>query len=68
MASICCSLTTRRPLPHRTTVLLGDPILRGRLAANARRLVEEKYDWQQVGQRFVDLVEATVQEKARQRG
>ncbi len=43
--------------------LLGDPALRQRLAASARRLVEERYDWQAIGARFVGLVEATVREK-----
>ena len=43
---------------ERVLQLLGDPALRQRLAANARRLVEERYDWIPIGQRFVDLVEA----------
>jgi sugar transferase (PEP-CTERM/EpsH1 system associated) len=43
-----------------TLRLLGDPALRTRLALNARRLVEERYDWEQIGQRFVALVEETV--------
>jgi glycosyltransferase involved in cell wall biosynthesis len=37
--------------------LLRDPALTQRLATNARRLVEQRYDWDQIGQRFVDLVE-----------
>jgi glycosyltransferase involved in cell wall biosynthesis len=37
--------------------LLRDPALTQRLATNARHLVEQRYDWDQVGQRFVDLVE-----------
>lgn len=37
--------------------LLRDPVLRQRLVTNARRLVEQRYDWAQIGQRFVDLVE-----------
>jgi glycosyltransferase involved in cell wall biosynthesis len=37
--------------------LLGDTNLRGRLAANARRLVETRYDWSSISQRFVCLVE-----------
>ncbi|MGC9025511.1 MAG: glycosyltransferase family 4 protein [Chloroflexia bacterium] len=40
--------------------LLGDPLLRHRLAENARRLVEEKYDWRQIGRHFVTVVEETV--------
>jgi len=42
---------------NRTLQLLCDPGLRQRLATNARRLVEQRYDWIQISQRFVDLVE-----------
>ena len=45
--------------------LLRDPALRRRLAANARRLVERRYDWIRIGQHFVDLVEDVVSERAR---
>jgi len=41
----------------RTAELLQSPALRQRLSANARRLVEEQYDWAHIGQRFVALVE-----------
>jgi glycosyltransferase involved in cell wall biosynthesis len=37
--------------------LLNEPDLRQRLAANARRLVEQHYDWDQIGRRFVDLID-----------
>ncbi len=37
--------------------LLNDPALRQRLAANGRRLVADKYDWNEIGQRFNALVE-----------
>lgn len=37
-----------------------NPDLRRRLAANARRLVEQRYDWDAIGQRFVALVEEAV--------
>lgn len=43
-----------------TIRLLRNPELCGRLAANARRLVEEEYDWQRIGAQFVQLVEQTV--------
>jgi glycosyltransferase involved in cell wall biosynthesis len=43
-----------------TLRLLGDPALRARLVASARRLVEARYDWTQIGGRFVALVEETV--------
>ncbi len=41
-----------------TVRLLRDPTLRARLAANARRLVEEKYNWRSIGDRFSSLVES----------
>jgi len=44
----------------RTVELLSDANLRSRLAANARRLVEERYDWAAIGACFVSLVEETV--------
>jgi sugar transferase (PEP-CTERM/EpsH1 system associated) len=37
--------------------LLHDAALRERIATNARSLVEQRYDWQQIGRRFNDLVE-----------
>lgn len=43
-----------------TLELLQNPGLRQHLAINARRLVEDHYDWQAIGARFADLVEATV--------
>lgn len=39
--------------------LLQDPDLCSRLATEARSLVEERYDWAQIGQQFVELVEET---------
>ncbi|CAG0937507.1 polysaccharide biosynthesis protein PslH [Thermoflexales bacterium] len=44
-----------------TLRLLRDVNLRQRLAANARRLVEERYDWTHIGQHFTRLVEDSVQ-------
>jgi len=49
----------------RTLELLNDLDLRQRLAANARRLVEDRYDWQAIGVRFVRLVEAAVEARVR---
>ncbi len=43
---------------ERTLQLLSDSALRQRLAANARRLVEERYDWEQIGRRFAALIES----------
>lgn len=40
--------------------LLGDGALRRQLAANARCLVEQRYDWKQIGRCFVELVEDAV--------
>jgi glycosyltransferase involved in cell wall biosynthesis len=40
--------------------LLRDRALRQRLAAQARRLAEQRYEWTQIGQRFALLVESTV--------
>jgi glycosyltransferase involved in cell wall biosynthesis len=40
-----------------TLRLLRAPALRARLAANARRLVEARYDWSHIGASFVELVE-----------
>jgi sugar transferase (PEP-CTERM/EpsH1 system associated) len=40
-----------------TLTLLGDRALRQRLADNARRLVADRYDWDGIGPRFVQLVE-----------
>ena len=40
--------------------LLHDEALRVRLALNARRLVEQLYDWRVIGQRFVELIEEAV--------
>lgn len=51
---------TPEAFAHATTRLLQDPNLCATLAANARRLVEENYDWQQIGAHFVQLVEQTV--------
>ena len=43
--------------------LVRDAALRDRLARNARHLVETRYDWQKIGQGFVDLVEETVERR-----
>jgi glycosyltransferase involved in cell wall biosynthesis len=40
-----------------TLTLLRDPALGQRLGAQARRLVEQHYDWSFIGQRFLRLVE-----------
>jgi polysaccharide biosynthesis protein PslH len=45
--------------------LLQTPALRARLSTNARRLVEERYDWKQIGDRFVSLVEEVATRRGR---
>ena len=44
--------------------LLRDAAQREQLATNARRLVEQRYDWSEIGSRFVDLVEEAVEQRA----
>jgi polysaccharide biosynthesis protein PslH len=44
----------------RVTELLADPALQSRLRANARRLVETRYDWRHLGATFTGLVEDLV--------
>ncbi|MBN1483918.1 MAG: glycosyltransferase [Chloroflexia bacterium] len=43
--------------------LLRDPALQSHLAGAARVLVEERYDWPQIGRRFVELVESAVEHR-----
>jgi glycosyltransferase involved in cell wall biosynthesis len=40
--------------------VLRDPELRAALSRNGRQAVEVKYDWQTIGRRFCDFVEAAV--------
>jgi glycosyltransferase involved in cell wall biosynthesis len=49
---------------ERTVRLLHRPALRQHLATNARRLVEQRYDWGPIGERFVALIEEVVKEKS----
>ena len=44
----------------KTGLLLQDVALRQRLISQARQLVEQRYDWRDIGQTFVNLVEAVV--------
>lgn len=44
----------------RVTELTADPAMRLRLITNARRLVESRYDWTQIGADFTRLIEDTV--------
>jgi len=50
-----------------TVRLLNEPELRAEFAEQGRRLVEEKYDWRQIGAQFCQLVEET-RERTRKRG
>jgi len=40
--------------------LLGDPAERARLAASARQLVEQRYEWRRIGRDFAAIVEAAI--------
>jgi len=46
--------------------LLRDAGLRAAPSLPARRLVQERYDWRQIGGRFVELVEQAVERKRTQ--
>ena len=46
-----------------TVQLLQDDTLRKRLAAQARRFVEQRHDWQPIGRHFVDMVEDTARDR-----
>ena len=46
-----------------TLALLNDPQLGLGIAAKARRLVEQRYDWADIGNRFVHLVEAVASQR-----
>ena len=50
-----------------TVHLLQHPDVRQGLAARARKLVEERYDWAQIGEQFVKLVEDIVAARAKER-
>lgn len=50
---------------EQVVALRADADLRARLAANARRLVEQRYDWDAIGQLFVDLVESVALDRRR---
>jgi glycosyltransferase involved in cell wall biosynthesis len=52
-----------RDLAAASVRLLQDGALRARLAANARALVEQRYDWRAIGAAFTDLVEDAVLRK-----
>lgn len=49
-----------------TVKLLSEPKLCAALSDNARRLVVENYDWQQIGNRFVQMIEQAVASKQHQ--
>ena len=49
---------------EQTVNLMHDSNLRQQLVANARRLVEERYDWAKIGERFTGLVEDVIQRQA----
>ncbi len=47
-----------------TLKVMKDADLRQRLTTNARRLVEDRYDWQAIGENFTGLVEDAVRRQA----
>jgi glycosyltransferase involved in cell wall biosynthesis len=49
---------------HEVIRLLRNSTLREQVTSNARRLVEQCYDWQQIGRRFVGLVETAASEQS----
>jgi glycosyltransferase involved in cell wall biosynthesis len=51
----------------RTTALLRDTALRERLVGQARRFVEQRYEWHALGQKFVEVVEAAADKGTSQR-
>jgi glycosyltransferase involved in cell wall biosynthesis len=51
-----------------TIRLLRDPQLREHLARHSRRLVEEKYSWLDIGQRFRRVVEDAATDAVHQPG
>ena len=46
-----------RGLAEGLRAIVADPELAARLSANGRRLVAERYTWESVGRRFVDLLD-----------
>jgi len=56
---------TPKSFAVQTVRLLGNPELRDRLAQNGRNLVETKYGWQSIGDKFVQLVEFVAIEHVR---
>lgn len=57
----CLIADTPEAFAERTVQLLRQERLRQRLATNARKLVEERYDWEQIGRQFTSLVEEAVE-------
>lgn len=57
----CLVADTSEAFAAQTVRLLHRADLRRRLAANARKLVEERYDWEQIGRQFTSLVEEVVE-------
>jgi len=49
-----------------TVRLLRDPALRARLSVEGRRFVESRYDWRQIGGRFVGLCEEAAERSSHQ--
>lgn len=50
---------TAEAFAEQTLALLRKPERRSDLGANARRMIQEQYDWNVIGSQFLDLVEAS---------
>ncbi len=50
---------TAEAFAEQTVTLLRNPDLRSNLGAKARRMIQERYDWNVIGRQFLDLVEAS---------
>ncbi|MBU1102183.1 glycosyltransferase family 4 protein, partial [Patescibacteria group bacterium] len=52
-----CEARNPQSIAEKITLLLSDEILRQRLIANARKLVEEKYNWDNIAQKMGNIFE-----------
>ena len=56
-ANVMLKATTAEDFALETIRLLRDPQLRSTLGANARRMIQDYYDWSALGPKFLELVE-----------
>jgi len=55
--NVMLTATTTEDFALETIRLLRDPQLRSTLGANARRMIQDYYDWSALGPKFLELVE-----------